>query len=354
MDLWEVDIRRFMPFQRNRRYLYGRTTETLGLLYDMHWPFRQYETSRGVRRSPLHDRLAARNACFGEVCGWERANWYAPEGVEPRYEYSYGRQNWFPHSAEEHRAAREGVAVFDQTSFGKILVQGRDAERELGRICTADVAVSPGRIVYTQWLNDRGGVEADLTVSRLAEDRFLVVTTGSQTVRDLDWLRREIPPDAHVTLDDVTSGEAVIAVMGPRSRELLASMSDADLSNEAFPFGAVREIDLGLAFVRAARTTYVGELGWELYVPTEFATHVYDEIVAAGEAFGLRHAGYHALNSLRMEKAYRHWGHDMSDEDTLIEAGLGLTAAWTSPAASSAGRRSWASARRVSNGASRC
>jgi 4-methylaminobutanoate oxidase (formaldehyde-forming) len=331
MDLWEVDIRRFMPFQRNRRYLYGRTTETLGLLYDMHWPFRQYETSRGVRRSPLHDRLAARNACFGEVCGWERANWYAPEGVEPRYEYSYGRQNWFPHSAEEHRAAREGVAVFDQTSFGKILVQGRDAERELGRICTADVAVSPGRIVYTQWLNDRGGVEADLTVSRLAEDRFLVVTTGSQTVRDLDWLRREIPPDAHVTLDDVTSGEAVIAVMGPRSRELLASMSDADLSNEAFPFGAVREIDLGLAFVRAARTTYVGELGWELYVPTEFATHVYDEIVAAGEAFGLRHAGYHALNSLRMEKAYRHWGHDMSDEDTLIEAGLGFTAAWDKP-----------------------
>ena len=282
MDLWEVDIRRFMPFQRNRRYLYERTTETLGLLYDMHWPFRQYETSRGIRRSPLHDRLAARNACFGEVGGWERANWYAPEGIEPRYEYSYGRQNWFPHSAEEHRAVREGVAVFDQTSFGKILVQGRDAARELNRICTADVDVEPGRIVYTQWLNDRGGVEADVTVSRLAEDRFLVVTTGSQTIRDLDWLRREIAPDAHVTLDDVTSGEAVIAVMGPRSRELLASMSDADLSNEAFPFGTVREIDLGLAFARAARTTYVGELGWELYVPTEFATHVYDEIVARG------------------------------------------------------------------------
>ena len=331
MDLWEVDIRRFMPFQRNRRYLYGRTTETLGLLYDMHWPFRQYETSRGVRRSPLHDRVAAAGACFGEMAGWERANWYAPAGVEPRYEYSYGRQNWFSHSAEEHRAVREGVALFDQTSFGKILVAGRDSERVLGRICTADIAVEPGRIVYAQWLNDRAGVEADVTVTRLAEDRYLVVTTGTQTIRDLDWLRRTIPTDAHATVTDVTSGEAVISVMGPRSRELLATISDADLSNDAFPFGAVREIDLGLAYVRAARTTYVGELGWELYVPSEFATHVYDEVIAAGEAFGLRHAGYHALNSLRIEKAYRHWGHDMSDEDTILEAGLGFTVAWDKP-----------------------
>ena len=297
----------------------------------MHWPFRQAETSRGIRRSPLHDRLAARNACFGEVGGWERANWYAPAGVEPRYEYSYGHQNWFPYSAEEHRAVREGVALFDQTSFGKILVQGRDAEPALGRICTADIAVAPGRIVYTQWLNDRGGVEADVTVSRLAEDRFLVVTTGAQMIRDLDWLRREIPSEARVTVTDVTSGEAVISVMGPRSRDLLASMSDADLSNAAFPFGTAREIDLGLAFARAARITYVGELGWELYIPTEFATHVYDAIVEAGEAFGLRHAGYHALNSLRIEKAYRHWGHDMSDEDTVLEAGLGFTVAWDKP-----------------------
>ncbi len=331
MDLWEVDIRRFMPFQRNRRYLYERTTETLGLLYEMHWPFRQVETARGIRRSPLHDRLAARNACFGEVYGWERANWYAPAGVEPRYEYSYGRQNWFPYSAEEHRAVREGVALFDQTSFGKILVQGRDAERVLNRICTADVAIPPGRIVYTQWCNERGGVEADVTVTRLDADRFLVVTTGTQTMRDLDWLRRSIPADARVTVTDVTSGETVIGIMGPRSRELLASMTDADMSNVAFPFGAAREIDLGFAFARAARTTYVGELGWELYIPTEFATHVYDAIVDAGGAFGLRHAGYHALNSLRMEKAYRHWGHDMSDEDSLLEAGLGFTAAWDKP-----------------------
>jgi 4-methylaminobutanoate oxidase (formaldehyde-forming) len=251
--------------------------------------------------------------------------------VEPRYEYSYGRQNWFPYSAEEHRAVREGVALFDQTSFGKLLVQGRDAARELNRICTANVDVEPGRIVYTQWCNEHGGVEADVTVTRLADDRFLVVTTGTQTVRDEDWLRQHVLPGAHVTVTDVTSGEAVISIMGPRSREFLGSLTDADLSNAAFPFGAAREIDLGFAFARAARTTYVGELGWELYVPSEFATHVYDTITEAGAAFGLRHAGYHALNSLRMEKAYRHWGHDMSDEDTLIEAGLAFTAAWDKP-----------------------
>lgn len=331
MDLWEVDIRRFMPFQRNRRYLYGRTTETLGLLYEMHWPFRQMTTSRGIRRSPLHDRLAARGACFGEVAGWERANWYAPAGVEPAYEYSYGRQNWFPYAAEEHRAVREGVALFDQTSFGKLLVQGRDAEAVLNRVCAGDVAVEPGRIVYTPFLNERGGIESDVTVTRLDGSRFMVVTTGTSTMKDLDWLVRAIGRDEHATVTDVTSAEAVISVMGPRSRELLGAMTDADMSNAAFPFGTAREIDLGLGFVRAARVTYVGELGWELYVPTELATHVYDELVRAGEAVGLRHAGYHALDSLRIEKAYRHWGHDMSDEDSPLQAGLGFTVAWDKP-----------------------
>ncbi len=331
MDLWEVDIRRFMPFQGNRRYLRERTTETLGLLYDMHWPFRQVETARGVRRTPFHDRLAARGACFGEVAGCERANWYAPAGVEPRYEYSYGRQNWFPFSAEEHRAVREGVGLFDQTSFGKILVQGRDAERALNALCTADVAVEPGRIVYTQWLNERGGIESDLTVTRLDERSFFVVTTGTSLVRDIDWLQRSIPDEAHAFVTDVTNAFAVLGVMGPRSRELLAALTDADLSNVAFPFATSREIDLGYVLVRASRITYVGELGWELYVPTDVATHVYDAIVAAGERVGLRHAGYHALNSLRIEKAYRHWGHDMTDEDTLLEAGLAFTAAWDKP-----------------------
>ena len=226
---------------------------------------------------------------------------------------------------------REGVGLFDQTSFGKILVQGRDAEAQLGRVCAADVAVEPGRLVYTPWLNERGGIESDVTVSRLDEGRFMVVTTGTSTMRDLDHLRRTIDPDARVAVTDVTSAEAVISVMGPRSRDLLASMSDSDLSNAGFPFGTAREIDLGLAFVRAARVTYVGELGWELYVPTEFALHVYDELVQAGEPFGLRHAGYHALDSLRIEKAYRHWGHDMTDEDSPLQAGLGFTVAWDKP-----------------------
>ncbi len=331
MDLWEVDIRRFMPFQGNRRYLHDRTTETLGLLYDMHWPFRQVETARGVRRTPFHDRVASRGACFGELAGWERANWYAPPGVEPRYEYSYGRQNWFPHSAEEHRAVREGVGIFDQTSFGKILVQGRDAEAALNHLCTANVAVEPGRIVYTQWLNERGGIESDVTVTRLDGHSFLVVTSGTSIVRDLDWLRRRVPADSHVTTVDVTNAFAVLSIMGPRSREFLATLTDADLSNAAFLFATSREIDLGYALVRASRITYVGELGWELYIPTDVATHVYDTIVAAGDGFGLRHAGYHALNSLRIEKAYRHWGHDMTDEDSLLEAGLGFTAAWDKP-----------------------
>jgi 4-methylaminobutanoate oxidase (formaldehyde-forming) len=223
------------------------------------------------------------------------------------------------------------VGLFDQTSFGKILVQGRDAEAALNRLCTADIAVEPGLIVYTQWLNDRGGVESDVTVTRLDERSFLIVTSGTSIVRDLEWLRRRMPEDAAAAAVDVSNAHGVLGIMGPRSRELLASLTDADLSNEAFPFGASREIDLGLAFVRASRITYVGELGWELYVPTDVALHVYDTIVAAGEAFGLRHAGYHALNSLRLEKAYRHWGHDVTDEDTLLEAGLGFTAAWDKP-----------------------
>ncbi len=324
MDLWDVDIRRMFPFQGNPKYLHDRATEVLGLLYDMHWPYRQCVTSRGLRRSPLHDRLAARGACFGEVAGWERANWFAPEGVEPKYEYSFKRQNWFPYAAEEHQAVREAVALFDQTSFAKFLVQGRDAEAVLQRICANDVAVPAGKVVYTQWLNERGGIEADLTVTRLAEDAYQVVTGAAVAGRDFNWLLRNIPGDAHCIATDVTSGSAVLGVMGPNSRALLARLSDADLSNEAFPFGTAREIDLGMARVRAVRITYVGELGWELYMPSEFAPGVYDAIVAEGDAFGLRLAGMHVLDSCRIEKAFRHWGHDLTDEDTPLEAGLGF------------------------------
>ncbi len=332
MDLWDVDVRRFMPFQGTARYLHDRTREALGLLYDMHWPFRQYESARGVRRSPLHRHLEARNACFGEVAGWERANWYAPPGVEPKYEYSYGRQNWFGYSAAEHRAAREGVALFDQSSFGKFLLQGRDAEAVLNRICANDVAVPPGRIVYTQWLNERGGIEADLTVTRLAADRYLIVTAAATQARDFHWLANHIPEGAHAIATDVTSGYAVLGLMGPRSRELLAKASGADLSNSAFPFGTSRELDFGYAQVRASRITYVGELGWELYVPAEFAAGLYETLIEAGKDFSLVHAGYHAMNTLRMEKGYRHWGHDIADEDTPLEAGLGFAVALGSKA----------------------
>ncbi len=328
MDLSEVDIRRFSPFQVNRKYLHDRTTEVLGLLYDMHWPFRQVETARDVRHSPLHARLVAAGACFGEAGGWERANWFAPAGVEARYEYSYGRQNWFEHSAAEHRAVRETVGLFDMTSFGKTLVQGRDAEQVLNRICANDVAVPAGRIVYTQWLNERGGIEADVTVTRLDETTFLVMSAAVDQARDLAYLRRHIPADAHCFATDVTSGWSVVNVQGPRSRELLTRVSPADFSNEAFPYMTWREIELGYAIVRAVRATYAGELGYEIHAPTEMVQHVYDTLIAASDGLGLRHAGYHALNSLRLEKAYRHMGHDITDEDSPLEGGLGFAVAW--------------------------
>ncbi len=322
VDLWEVDVRRNMPFQINRKYLRERVSESLGLLYATHWPFRQYETARGARKSALHDRLRTAGACFGEAFGWERANWYAPAGVEPRYEYSYGRQNWFEHSAREHRAVREGVGLFDQSSFAKFRLEGRDAERIINRVSGNDLSVAPGRIVYTQWLNDRGGIEADLTVTRLGEHAYLIVGGAETETKDFDWLRRHIDPDDRCVLTNVTSGSGVLSVMGPRSREFLQTLTPDDLSNAGFPFATSRIIELGYARVRASRITYVGELGWELYVPTEFMQGVYDELIAAGPSHGLVHAGYHALNSLRIEKAYRHWGHDIADEDSPLEAGL--------------------------------
>ena len=330
-DLWEVDVRRNQPFQRNRKYLRERVSESLGLLYATHFPYRQYETARGVRKSPLHDRLQAIGACHGEVAGWERPNWYAPDPGLARYRYSYGRQNWFEHSAGEHRTVREQVGLFDQSSFGKFRLEGADAARVLNAICANDVDVHPDRIVYTQWLNERGGIEADLTVTRLAEDCYLIVTAAATEVRDFNWLQRHIPADARCVLTNVTSAMGVISIMGPNARALLQSLSPNDLSNEAFPFAHSREIELGYALVRASRITYVGELGWELYIPTEFTAGVYDTIVAAGEPFGLTHAGYHALDSLRIEKAYRHWGHDITDEDTPLEAGLGFAVKFDKP-----------------------
>ena len=331
MDVSGIDIRRIHPFQSGKSYLRERVSESLGLLYAMHWPYRQAETARGVRRSPLYAYTKELGAVFGEVNGWERPNWYARGGVKPEYEYSYGRQNWWPCADYEAKQLMSNCAFFDQSSFAKYSVEGRDAAKVLNRVSAANVDVEPGRIVYTQWLNDRGGIEADLTVTRLAENRFLVVTGAAPQTRDMAWLKRHTPDDAHCVAADITSGLPMIAVMGPNSRAFLEKLSGADLSNAAFPFGTSREIEIGFARVRASRITYVGELGWELYVPAEFAAHVFETLWDAGKAFGLTPAGMHTMNNCRTEKAYRHWGHDIADEDTPLEAGLGFAVAWDKP-----------------------
>jgi 4-methylaminobutanoate oxidase (formaldehyde-forming) len=324
-DLWEVDIRRAQPFQRNRRYLKARVTETLGLLYADHFPYRQVETARGVRRSPLHEHLKARGAVFGEVAGWERANWFARPGQERSYRYAWGRQNWFDNARAEHMAVRTGVGLFDMTSFGKIRVEGRDASRFLNRICSAEVDVAPGRIVYTMFLNDRGGIEADLTVTRLSETAYLAVVPGATLQRNLAWMRAHLG-DAAAVITDMTAAEAVLCVMGPKARGLMQAVSPQDFGNAAHPFGWAREIEVGMGLARAHRVTYVGELGWELYVPTDQAAHVFEALEEAGAGLGLTLCGLHVLDSCRIEKAYRHWGHDITDEDHVLEAGLGFTA----------------------------
>jgi len=331
VELADVDVRRMQPFQSNRSYLYDRTKETLGLLFQMHWPYRQYETARNVRRSPFHDRLLTAGACMTEVAGYERPGFFAGKGATPVIEYSYGPQNWFDNARAESLNTAEAVTLFDQSCFAKFRVEGRDACKVLNRICAGNVDVPPGRIVYTQWLNERGGIEADVTVTRLSEAAFLVVTAAASQTRDFSWLTRHIPEDAHAFAMDVTSGLPMLGLMGPRSRELLAALSREDLSNERFPFATSRELEIGYARVRASRITYVGELGYELYIPAEFAAHVFDRIIQAGADFGLRHGGYFAINSLRMEKAYRHWGHDIGEEDTPLEAGLGFAVGFDKP-----------------------
>jgi glycine cleavage system T protein len=323
-DLWEVDIRRFHGWQSNSQYLQDRITETVGLLYADHWPFKQPQTARSVRCSPIHQHLKERGACFGVVAGWERANWFAPERVEPKYEYSWGRQNWFEFAAAEHMAVRKGVGVYDLTSFAKFRCQGRDAKDILQHICANDVDVPVGRVVYTQLLNQRGGIEADLTVTRLAEDTFFIVTAGVTEIRDYDWLSRHIPGDSNVVLTNMTSAYAMLGIMGPEARDLLSTLTDADLSNDAFPYSSAQDIDFAYARPLALRMSYVGELGWELYIPTEFAPRVFEALMAAGEEFSLRLIGLHAVDSLRLEKGYRHWGSDITPDDTPFEAGLGF------------------------------
>ncbi|MEM6972706.1 MAG: FAD-dependent oxidoreductase [Pseudomonadota bacterium] len=327
-DLGDVDIARMQPFQGNSRYLFERSTETLGLLYADHFPYRQKATARGVRRSPLHEHLKAQGAVFGEVAGWERANWFAAPGQEREYRYAWTRQNWFDNAAREHQAIRETVGLYDMTSFGKIRVAGPDAEAFMNHVCGAEMAVPAGKIVYTQFLNSRGGIEADVTVTRLDDETYLVVTPAATRLADQTWMRRLIG-ERRVTLTDVTAGEAVIAVMGPNARALLQAVSSHDFSPEGHPFGQAHEIELGLGLARAHRVSYVGELGWEIYVSSDMAAHAFETLWEAGQDHGARLCGLHVMDSCRLEKGFRHFGHDITCEDHVLEAGLGFAVSKT-------------------------
>jgi 4-methylaminobutanoate oxidase (formaldehyde-forming) len=331
IDVTGINIDRLHRYQANPEYRATRTVESLGLVYATHYPGRSMRTARGAKVSPVHHRLAAQRACFKDVSGWEGADWYAPEGAVPEPgELSWGRPDWFGYWEAEHHAARTGVILMDMAFMAKFDVQGRDAGQILDQVSANKVNGKPGRITYTQWLNPAGTLEADLTVTKLAEDRFWVVASDTAHRHAETWLRRHIG-DARAFVTDVTSGYAQINIQGPRSRELLARVTSADLSNEAFPFRAAAEIDIGFARVLCIRITYLGELGYELYIPAEAAVHVYDRLVDAGRAAGLRHAGLKALGSLRMEKGYRDYGHDIDNTDTVLEAGLGFAVALDKP-----------------------
>jgi glycine cleavage system aminomethyltransferase T/glycine/D-amino acid oxidase-like deaminating enzyme len=332
VDVTGMDIDRLHAYQGNPEYRRTRTVESLGMVYQCHYPTRSMQTARGAKKSALYDRLAARGAFFKDVSGWEGADWYGPPGAAAAAEeLTWGRPSFFEHWRAEHVATREGAIVMDMSFMSKFLVQGRDAGRCLERISANRVDGAPGVITYTQWLNEGGTIEADLTVTKLDDERFWVVASDTAHRHVETWMRRHIPDDAHAFVADVTSGYGQINVQGPRSRELMQSVTSADMSNEAFPFRAAREIDVGFARVLCVRITYLGELGYELHVPAEQATHVYDRIVSAGEAFGLRHAGLKALASLRMEKGYRDYGHDIDNTDSVLEAGLGFAVALDKP-----------------------
>ena len=322
-DLGDVDISRMQPFMGNKTYLTDRSTETLGLLYADHFPYRQKVTARGVRRTPFHQHLLQHGAVMGELAGWERANWFARTGQEAAYEYSWKRQNFFQNVAEEHRAVRENVGMYDMSSFGKIRVEGRDAEAFLNYVGGGNYSVPIGKIVYTQFLNNRGGIEADVTVTRLSETAYLVVTPAATRLADQTWMQRHVG-DFNVVITDVTAGEGVLAVMGPNARKLLNAVSPADLSNEANPFGTAQEIEIGMGLARIHRVTYVGELGWEVYVSTDMAGHVFETLHTAGQEMNLKLCGMHMMDTCRIEKGFRHFGHDITCEDHVLEAGLGF------------------------------
>ncbi|MFK7751246.1 MAG: FAD-dependent oxidoreductase [Sedimentitalea sp.] len=329
-DLGDVDISRMQPFQGNKRYLMDRSTETLGLLYADHFPYRQKATARGVRRTPFHAHLLEQGAVMGELAGWERANWIAKPNQPRKYEYSWQRQNFFDNVRDEHLAVRNGVGMYDMSSFGKIRVEGRDAEAFMNHIGGGDYCVPVGKIVYTQFLNPRAGIEADVTVTRLSETAFLVVTPAATRLADETWMRRHVG-DFNVVITDVTAGEGVLAVMGPKARDLLAAVSPNDFSNDVNPFGTAQEVEIGLGLARVHRVTYVGELGWEIYVGADMAGHVFETLHEAGAAFGLTLCGMHMMDTCRIEKGFRHFGHDITCEDHVLEAGLGFAVKTAKP-----------------------
>ncbi|MDP9807225.1 4-methylaminobutanoate oxidase (formaldehyde-forming) [Rhizobium tibeticum] len=324
-DLWPVDIRRFGRPHFDTDWLRTRTLEAYGKHYTLAFPLEEYSSGRPCRKSPLYDRLKAQGACFGEKLGWERPNWFADlfANEEPKDIYTYGRQNWFDAVGREHKAVREAAVIFDQTSFAKFVLKGRDAEAALSWIASNDVTKPVGSLIYTQMLNDKGGIECDLTCARMADDEYYIVTGTGFATHDFDWIARNIPDGMHAELVDVTSAYSVLSLMGPNARAVLETVTSNDVSNAAFPFGRVKTIGIAGCPVRALRITYVGELGYELHVPVEYATTVYDALMAAGGPLQLMNAGYRAIESCRLEKGYRAWGSDIGSDHTPIEAGLG-------------------------------
>lgn len=332
MDVTGMNIDRLHKFQCTPMYREQRVTEALGVVYKCHYPTFSYQTARGVKKSAIYDRLAAKGAYFKDVSGWEGADWYAPEGKEAKVDQlCWNRHNWFPYWQEEHRACREGVIVMDMSFMSKFLVQGKDAGRILNRLSTANVDGDVGFITYTQWLNSAGKMEADITINKHSANKFTIVVTDTMHRHVETIATRAIGPDDHCTITDVTSGFTQLNVQGPHSRKLMQLLTDTDMSDQAFPFRASKEISIGMAKVMCVRITYLGELGYELYIPTEHSLHVYDTLVDVGKQVGLRHAGLKALASLRMEKGYRDFGHDMDNTDTLLEVGLGFTADFSKP-----------------------
>ncbi|SDF49610.1 4-methylaminobutanoate oxidase (formaldehyde-forming) [Limimonas halophila] len=322
MDLGPVDIRRFGPPHRSEPWLRRRTVEETGKHYTISWPGEEHESARPARVSPVYERLRDAGACFGEKMGWERANWFATDGEAAEDRYTFGWPNWADAVAREHTACREGVALFDQSSFSKFVVSGPDAADAMAWICANKVAKGPGAVTYTQMLNPRGGIECDLTVSQIADDRFYVVTGTGAITHDFDWIKRSIPAGWDARIDDVTSAYGVLSLMGPSARDVLQQVTDDPVDGESFPFSTWRTLQIGGARVCALRVTYVGELGWELHIPMENVLPVFDALQAAGEPHGLTLAGYRAIESMRLEKGFRAWGSDVTPDETPLEAGL--------------------------------